>query len=379
MRIGILGGGQLAQMMAQSGAGLGMEFMFLCPDALACAAPYGQHICAPFQDEKASWQLARWAEVVTYEFENVPLDLVSSLEKQVELHPSSGALSVARDRLLEKSRFRELDIPTAEFMPVEGLEELRQAVEIVGLPAILKTRTQGYDGKGQAVIRKIEDIAAAWAQVGGVPCIVESVVRFSRELSIIAVRGRSGEVAFYPLSENYHREGILRLSLSCLNDPLQFQAQRLIQRLLEDMQYVGVLALELFQVGEKLYANEMAPRVHNSGHWTIEGAATSQFENHLRAICGMPLGETGASAAAAMVNLVGRLPDEAAIREIPNATPHFYGKGERPGRKVGHITLIDGGEGARVFAHRVAHLLKLAGEDEGLAQVLNDKQSAQTS
>lgn len=376
MRVGILGGGQLAQMMAQSGNGLGMEFMFLCPDPLACAAPYGQHLCAPFDDVKAGQQLVSWAEVVTYEFENVPIELVSSLEGQVELHPSSQVLEVARDRLFEKCRFQRLDIPTAEFMPVEGLSELKRAIEVVGLPAILKTRTQGYDGKGQAVLRTLDDLATAWAQVGGVPCIVESMVRFSRELSIIAVRSQSGEVEFYPLSENYHREGVLRLSLSSRNNPLQIQAQRLIGRLLEDMHYVGVLALELFQVGEMLYANEMAPRVHNTGHWTIEGAVTSQFENHLRAICGMPLGKTDAPVAAAMVNLIGRLPSEAAIREVPNVVPHFYGKAERPGRKVGHITLIDGGEGGRVFADRLARLLELAGEDELAAHVLSNKETA---
>lgn len=369
MNVGILGGGQLAQMMAQAGSKLDMSFMFLCPDPQACAAPFGQHLCAPFENEEAKRQLAKWADLVTYEFENIPAEHVESLEKQIDLHPSSSALAVARDRLKEKRRFRSLEIPTAEFMPVDSLDELQEAIAVVGLPAILKTRTMGYDGKGQAVLRRPEDLPEAWTQVGEVPCIVESMVELTRELSIIAARSRTGELAFYPLSENHHREGILRLSLSRQGHPQQSTAQSLIQRLLYELDYVGVLALELFQVGDEFYANEMAPRVHNTGHWTIDGAQTSQFENHLRAICGMPLGATDAPVQAAMVNLIGLLQDEATIREFPGATPHFYGKSERPGRKVGHINLVDNGDGLEAFNQRLAGLLKLAGED-ALAEML---------
>jgi 5-(carboxyamino)imidazole ribonucleotide synthase len=373
MKVGILGGGQLAQMMAQAGNGLGMTFMFLCPDPHACAAPFGRHLCAPFDDEEAQRRLTEWADVATYEFENIPADQVASLERQIELQPPSKALAVARDRLLEKRCFQSLGIPTAEFMPVDDLEDLKEAVSVVGLPAILKTRTMGYDGKGQVLLRQLENLPAAWAQVGEVPCIVESMVEFTRELSIIAARGRTGELVFYPLSENYHRDGILRLSLSCQGDSLQAMAQDLIQRLLDELDYVGVLALELFQVGDALYANEMAPRVHNTGHWTIEGARTSQFENHLRAVCGLPLGATDTPVNAAMVNMIGRLVDETAIRQIPGAIPHVYGKVERPGRKVGHITLVEDGEGHQVFTQRLASLLQLAGE-EGLAKLMGYSQ-----
>ncbi|MET0013901.1 MAG: 5-(carboxyamino)imidazole ribonucleotide synthase [Sedimenticola sp.] len=369
MNVGILGGGQLAQMMAQAGSKLDMSFTFLCPDPQACAAPFGQHLCAPFGDEEAKRQLAEWADVATYEFENIPAEHVASLEQQVDLHPSSNALAVARDRLKEKRRFRSLGIPTAEFMPVDSLDDLKEAIGVVGLPAILKTRTMGYDGKGQAVLRSPDDLADAWTQVGEVPCIVESMVNFTREFSIIAARSRTGELAFYPLSENHHREGILRLSLSRQGHPLQSTAQSLIQRLLNELDYVGVLALELFEVGDELYANEMAPRVHNTGHWTIDGALTSQFENHLRAICGMPLGATDAPAQAAMVNLIGELQDEATIREFPGATPHFYGKSERPGRKVGHINLVDTGEGPLSFEQQLIGLLQLTGES-ALAELI---------
>jgi 5-(carboxyamino)imidazole ribonucleotide synthase len=364
MRVGILGGGQLAQMMAQAGAGLDMAFMFLCPDAQACAAPYGEHVCAPFDDSDAKRKLVDWADVVTYEFENIPAGHVQSLERQIELHPSSRVLSVAQDRLLEKRCFRSLGIATADFAPVDSLHDLQRASVSVGLPAILKTRTMGYDGKGQVLLRRPEQLADAWAQTGGVPCILESLVGFSRELSVIGARGKTGETVFYPVSQNHHREGILRLSLSCQGDPLQAKAEALMRNLMTELDYVGVLALELFQVGDELYANEMAPRVHNTGHWTIEGAPASQFVNHLRAVCGLPMGATDAPAKAAMVNLIGRLVDADQVREIPGATAHFYGKAERPGRKVGHITLIEGDEGPQGFARGLRRLLELAGEQE---------------
>jgi 5-(carboxyamino)imidazole ribonucleotide synthase len=370
MRVGILGGGQLARMMAQAGRTLGLEFTFLCPDPQACAAPFGEHICANFDDERAQHRLVEWADVVTYEFENVPLQLVESLAARVNLYPSAAALAVARDRLYEKSRFQALGIPTAEFASVDSLDDLSNAVTKMGLPAILKTRTQGYDGKGQAVLRQPSDGPVAWEQVGKVPCIVESMVKFERELSIIAVRSRSGELAYYPLSENHHREGILRLSISLENDPMQADAEEKIGLIMEDLDYVGALALELFQVDGKLLANEMAPRVHNTGHWTIEGAHTSQFENHLRAILGMRLGATSLTHSAAMVNLIGRLPQEEELRAVPGAIPHFYGKKERPGRKVGHVTLIDGDATSAQFNRRLSDLLRLAGENALADQVM---------
>ena len=271
---------------------------------------------------------------------------------------------MARDRLIEKARFGSLEIPTAKFEPVETLSELTGALQDIGLPAILKNRTQGYDGKGQALLNEENDLATAWEQLGRSPCIVESKVAFKREISVIAARDQNGEMVFYPISENHHRDGILRLSISRLNDPLQTQANSMIKKIMEDLEYVGLMTLELFQVDDQLFANEFAPRVHNSGHWTIEATQTSQFENHLRAIGGLPLGETASAGPAAMVNLIGRLPEEEKIWNVPGATPHFYGKTERPGRKIGHVTLTSGECTIEEFGQRLRTLLQLAGELE---------------
>ena len=364
MNIGILGGGQLALMMAKAGSSLGLNFMFFCPDSHACAAPFGEHLCASYNDKRAQMYFSEWADVATYEFENIPLSVVESLHQKVPLHPASSVLSVARDRLAEKLLFRSLGIPTAKFAPVDSLAKLINALEDIAFPAILKKRTQGYDGKGQALLREPSDLSAAWEKVEKVPCIVESMVTFSRELSIIAARNQKGEIAFYPVSENHHRDGILRLSISRQDDPMQDRAEAKIRSIMDDLDYVGVMALEFFQVGDKLFANELAPRVHNSGHWTIEAAETSQFENHLRAICGFSLGKTSSAQTSAMVNLIGRLPVEAQVRNIPGASLHFYGKAERPGRKAGHVTLANGDCSPEEFDLRLEALLQLAGESE---------------
>jgi len=364
MNIGILGGGQLARMLAQEGHSLGLSFMFLCPNSNPCAASFGKHLCAPYDDPSALQCLANWADVVTYEFENVPVFALESIQQHVPLYPSSAALAVGQDRLVEKNHFKSLGIPTAKFAPVENFTELTQALQDIGLPAFLKTRTQGYDGKGQALLLEETDLAAVWEFLGRSPCIVESSVAFHREISVIAARDKKGEMVFYPISENHHRDGILRLSISRLNDPFQNQANLLIKKILEDLEYVGVMALELFQVNDQLFANEFAPRVHNSGHWTIEATQTSQFENHLRAICGLPLGETTSVRPAAMVNLIGRLPEEEKIRDVPGATPHFYGKAERLGRKVGHVTLTSEEGAVEEFSQHLATLLQMAGQPE---------------
>jgi len=364
MNIGILGGGQLARMMAQAGSSLGLNFMFLCPDSHACAASYGEHLCAPYEDKHAQECLAKWADVVTYEFENIPLSLVESLQQQIPLHPAASVLSVTRDRLPEKLLFRTLGIPTAKFAPVDSLEMLINALEDIALPAILKNRTQGYDGKGQALLREESDLSAVWNEIGKVPCIVESMVEFRRELSIIAARNQKGNMVFYSVSENHHRDGILRLSISRKDDPMQVRAEAKIRSIMDNLGYVGVMALELFQVGDQLLANEVAPRVHNSGHWTIEAAETSQFENHLRAICGLPLGKTSSPHTTAMVNLIGRLPVEEEIRNIPGTSLHFYGKIKRLGRKLGHVTLTNSDYSPEEFELHLAALLQLAGEAE---------------
>ncbi|MDJ0807583.1 MAG: 5-(carboxyamino)imidazole ribonucleotide synthase [Gammaproteobacteria bacterium] len=363
MKIGILGGGQLAQMLAQAGAPLGMEFMFLCPSEEACAAPLGQHLCNDFDDATALDRLRRWADVATFEFENVPASVIEILAAHTRVYPPARALAVAQDRLREKQTFDSLEIPTPAYTAVDSQEQLSQAVGRLGLPAVLKTRTQGYDGKGQTVLKQQADLLSAWERLGGVPLILEAFVPFERELSIIAVRSAKGETRCYCLSENHHRDGILRLALSRCGDPLQDMAERYVQRLLQNLDYVGTLALELFQTEHGLLANEIAPRVHNSGHWSIEGAACSQFENHLRAVSGLPLGDTSLVQPAAMVNLIGRLPDLGALTAVPGAFPHIYGKSERAGRKLGHVTLTaDGPAIDAEFQKRLASLLRLTGE-----------------
>lgn len=367
MKIGILGGGQLAQMLAQAGIPLGMEFMFLCPSEEACAAPLGQHLCAGFDDTTELDRLRRWADVVTFEFENVPASALEALAGYTQVHPPAGALAVAQDRVREKQAFDALDLPTAPYAAVDSLEQLGKAVGELGLPALLKTRTHGYDGKGQAVLKQNADLFPAWERLGGFPLILEAFVPFRRELSIIAVRAATGETRCYPLSENHHREGILRLSFSRSSDPLQALSERYVQQLMQRLDYVGTLALELFQTEAGLLANEIAPRVHNSGHWTIEGASCSQFENHLRAICGLPLGDTSLTRPAAMVNLIGQLPAPEALAAVPGAIPHIYGKAERAGRKLGHVTLTaDGQVFDAPFQHRLARLLSIA-DEQGLA------------
>ncbi|MCW8827885.1 MAG: 5-(carboxyamino)imidazole ribonucleotide synthase [Gammaproteobacteria bacterium] len=340
MRVGIVGGGQLARMLALAGIPLGLHFVFLDPAKDACAAELGEHLCGDYDDERLLAQMAERCDVVTYEFENVPETSIEFLSARVPVFPDARALATARDRLNEKSLFRELDIDTVPFVPVDSLSTLQQAVTTTGLPAVLKTRTMGYDGKGQAVLREETDIEKAWRELGGVPLILEGFAEFHREVSIIAVRGRDGEERFYPLAENIHRDGILHISRSRPGDALEKQAQEYAKRLLEKLDYVGVMALELFDTGDELLANEMAPRVHNSGHWTIEGCVCSQFENHMRAVVGLPLGATDATGAAAMVNFIGEIPPAEQLLALPGVHLHDYSKAAKPGRKVGHVTIV---------------------------------------
>jgi 5-(carboxyamino)imidazole ribonucleotide synthase len=340
VNIGVVGGGQLARMLALAGHPLGLHFTFLDPAPDACAAPLGTHLKGSYDDVGMLQRLASASDVVTYEFENVPEAAIAYLSGRATLYPGSDAHAIARDRWREKHLFRELGLPTAEFRAVDSLEGLRQAVSEIGLPAVLKTRTMGYDGKGQAVLRKSDDMAAAWQQLGGVPLILEGFVRFDREVSIIAVRAREGELRFYPLAENEHRDGILHLTRCRPEDGMQAQAERYARAVLEALDYVGVLTLELFQAGDMLLVNEMAPRIHNSGHWTIEGTAVSQFEQHLRAILGLPLGDTRALGHAAMVNFIGAMPPMAQVLAVPGVKLHDYGKQPKSGRKLGHATVV---------------------------------------
>ena len=317
--VACIGGGQLGRMLGLAGLPLGLRFRFLDPASDACAAALGEHVVADYGDPVALEALAAGADVVTYEFENVPVEAAA----RVGAVPGVAALEWGQDRLREKELFRSLGIPTARF---GDLDE-------TGLPAIVKTRRLGYDGKGQRRVDAIEPLADTE--------LAEELVAFDRELSIVGVRGRDGDTRFWPVGENVHRDGILRVTRAPAVAAPQVEAEAICTALLDALRYVGVLAVELFEVDGRLLANEFAPRVHNTGHWTIDGAVTSQFENHLRAILGLPLGSTEGQAACVMVNLIGTAPELEALAALPGARIHLYGKAPRPGRKLGHVTLVD--------------------------------------
>jgi 5-(carboxyamino)imidazole ribonucleotide synthase len=329
-------------MLALAGIPLGCSFSFLDPGAAATARSVGDLTVGALDDVDAARQAATDADVVTYEWEGVPAATARALEASAPVFPSPQALDVSQDRLVEKDALNRLGIATAPYRDVDSPEGLRQAVEALGLPAVLKTRRGGYDGKGQAVLRAPADVDAAWDTLGGGPLILEGFVPFERELSIIAVRARDGDVRCWPAVENTHRDGILRVTRAPapgLDAALQARAEACIAPLLRDLDYVGVCCVELFEHNGELLANEIAPRVHNSGHWTIEGAVTSQFENHIRAVTGMPLGATDVREPSTMVNCIGFLPDRDEVLRVRGAHLHDYGKEPRPGRKVGHVTL----------------------------------------
>ncbi len=339
MKVGILGGGQLARMIALAGYPLGVDFIILDPSDVAGAIGLGEHLHGQYDDQALLAELAEKADVVTYEFENVPADVAKFLASHTTVYPSPNALAVAQDRLHEKNFFHQLNIPTAEYAAVASLDDLRSAMQHLAYPAILKSRRMGYDGKGQVVLTSVDQLADAWEAVQGVDSIVEAFVPFQRELSIIAARRPGGEVVFYPVSENRHDKGILRVSECCIDGKAQRQAEAYVVKLLDALDYVGIIALELFDVDGKLVANEFAPRVHNSGHWTIEGAETSQFENHLRAILDLPLGSTDVRGYTGMVNFIGDVPLSERALALPGVHLHLYDKSPRKGRKVAHATV----------------------------------------
>ncbi len=358
MKIGILGGGQLARMIALAGYPLGLDFIVLDPSPQAGAVKLSEHLCGEYDDPDMLAQLAEKADVVTYEFENVPAEVAAFLADHTRVYPAPNALAVAQDRLEEKNFFRSIGIPTADYVPVDGLADLQQAMQTLTYPAILKSRRMGYDGKGQVVLNSSQQLAEAWDSMQGVPSIVEGFVDFQREVSIIAARNPAGEVVYYPLSENQHHKGILRVALCQANDALQKQAETYVNHLLEALDYVGVIALELFDVKGQLVANEFAPRVHNSGHWTIEGSETSQFENHLRAILNWPLGSTQARGHSMMVNFIGGFPEAEKVLAIQDAHYHLYDKAPRKGRKVAHATVRT--DALKTFASSSQRLVDLA-------------------
>jgi 5-(carboxyamino)imidazole ribonucleotide synthase len=342
MTIGILGGGQLGYMLALAGYPLGLRFRFLDPSPEAPVGRIAQRVTAEYSDKIALDKFANGLEVVTYEFENVPVEAAEFLAERVPVYPPAKALEEAQDRRREKKLFQRLGIATTEFAEVAGAAELDAAIKALRLPAVLKTCRMGYDGKGQWMLRTREDVEKARKELPGAPLILEKVVPFVREVSLLGVRNRGGEIAFYPLVENHHRRGILRLSLAPapnLSSALQQAAEDAGRQVLEALEYVGVLCIEFFELNGRLFANEMAPRVHNSGHWTIEGAVTSQFENHLRAVLGLPLGSTATIGHSAMLNLIGELPLTEEVLKVSNSHLHLYGKEPRLGRKVGHVTV----------------------------------------
>ena len=343
MNIGIIGAGQLGRMMALAGYPLGLRFTMLDPHADASGAQVSDCIQGAYDDAQKLRDLASKVDVVTFDVENVPVDAVTPIAQLKPFYPPVSALGASQDRLLEKNLFRKLGIGTPEFRAVDSLADLQQAVKEIGLPGILKTRRLGYDGKGQYRLTTKKDIETAWHSLSpqGIALIYEAFVTFDREVSLIGVRGTDGKTAFYPLTANVHRHGILHYSVAPYRHAsLQKQAESHLKKLLKHFNYVGVLTVEFFVVKGQLLANEMAPRVHNSGHWTIEGAETSQFENHLRAICGLPLGSTAARGHAGMINFIGTLPHRHQILKMTGIHFHHYGKEPRPARKLGHATLV---------------------------------------
>ena len=343
--VGILGGGQLARMMALSGAPLGLRFRVLDNVADACAGQFAPMIVGDYTDQAALAEFASQVDVATFDFENVPAESAQWLSERVPVFPNPRALAVAQDRLAEKTLFRELGIPVPDFADIASRQALETAVERLGTPCILKTRRLGYDGKGQFRIKSPADIDAAWdalgAQAPTVGLILEGFVHFQRELSVVAVCGRDGEFRAWPLTENWHVDGVLSASLAPASTDAAMQGTALeyARKLAEALDYVGVFALELFCRDGELLANELAPRVHNSGHWTIEGSETSQFQNHLRAVLGLPLGDTRMLGLACMLNWIGAMPEAGAVLREAGGHWHDYGKSPRAGRKVGHATL----------------------------------------
>ena len=345
--IGILGGGQLGRMLAQAAARLGFDVVILEPEEDSPASRVAHaSLVAPYDDPEALAAFADACDVITYEFENVPAAAVERLlALGAEVAPGAKALAVAQDRVEEKTFLNSVGARTVAFAAVETAAEVAEAVARLGTPCLLKTRRDGYDGKGQVWIESVDGAADAFKAIGGRPAIVEAKAEFLRELSIIAARGRDGEHAVYPIGENHHENGVLRTTHAPAraSDALLMQAERIATQIVSGLDYVGVIGIELFEIdGGRLLVNEIAPRVHNTGHWTQDGCPCGQFEQHIRAVAGWPLGPTEAIAAVEMTNLLG---DEAAqwleYASEPHTRVHLYGKREmKPGRKMGHTNRV---------------------------------------
>ena len=362
MRIGIIGAGQLGQMLGYAARDLGHECFFLDPADQPPAATVGPVIQAAFDDRVALAILADKCDVLTYEFENVPVAALADIADITPIYPPPAALHHAQDRLAEKRLFQSLDIPLADFRVIDSSDDMQEAAGSLGLPLVIKTRRLGYDGKGQFVLCNAEQSDAAWQELGGKDLIAEQWIKFDYEVSAIGVRNAQSEIATYCLTHNEHADGILRVSRAPVDDDaLTTLATTYMRTLLEHLDYVGVLALEMFVVGQRLLANEFAPRVHNSGHWSIEGAVTSQFANHILAITGASPATTDNLGHAGMLNLIGEIPD--AARKISGCTLHDYGKMPRPGRKLGHITVVADSADAR--DQQIAQIIEIVTKSTG--------------
>lgn len=343
MRIAILGGGQLAWMMAQAAEPLGLDIRVLDPSSEAPAGRVAHLVVGAYDDPSALDRVSAGADVVTYEFENVPGAAVARLvEGGHQVLPFPASLTVAQDRLKEKELIQRVGVRVASHLAIDSEDDVEGAVAAVGLPGILKTRRLGYDGKGQVRVADAGSLLAAVRELGGTDLIYEGLVDFRRELSVVLARATDGRIASYPPVANRHRGGILEVTEAPapdLDPAVASEALEAAAKVAEALDHVGVLCLELFETADGIVANEIAPRVHNSGHWTIEGAVTSQFENHLRAVAGLPLGDASPIGVSAMVNLVGGVPDLVEMLAVPGAGVHLYGKEPRPGRKLGHVTV----------------------------------------
>jgi len=360
VHIGIIGAGQLGRMMAISGIPLGMRFTMYDRSAEVPGASVADIVTGEFDDLRRLRQFARRVDLVTFDWENVPVASARAVAAIAPVLPAPRALAAGQDRVAEKRLFTRLGIAVAPWLPVDDRPGLARAIGTLGVPGILKTRRLGYDGKGQARLRHAADADSAWQRLQGQPLVYERLVNFTQEVSLIGARDRAGRTAFYPLAENLHVDGVLAMTRAPFQDaPLQRSAERHLRRLMAALAYRGVLCVEFFVERGRLIANELAPRVHNSGHWTIEGAETSQFENHLRAITGLPLGSTAPRGHAVMVNLIGRMPARHGVTALRGVHLHDYGKSPRPGRKLGHLTFVGADRAGR--DRLAARLLRLTG------------------
>jgi 5-(carboxyamino)imidazole ribonucleotide synthase len=346
--IGILGGGQLARMLAQAASRIGLNCHVFSPEADACAFDVVRRAThADFADQDALAAFAKGCDVITYEFENVPAPAAAFLAQRKPVLPDPRVLAITQDRLVEKEFVEKLGIATAPHAAVGDAAQLFDATGRLGLPAILKTRRLGYDGKGQQMIAAAGDPASAWRALHGVPCILEGFVPFEREISVVVARGADGALQSFDVTENEHRDHILKVSRvpAAIPASLADEAARIAETIAAAFDYVGVLAVEMFVLGSgsaRILVNEIAPRVHNSGHWTIDGCTVSQFEQHIRAVAGWPLAEPVRLGRVEMENLIGaEAADYGRWLTVPGASLHLYGKGEpRPGRKMGHVTRV---------------------------------------